>query len=497
MTLVNRRVFQKFALPAAAGFAIFWAILRAYVQSITLDEADTYQFFVARQAQNIWHPGTNNHVLNSLLMWTFTHLFGTFAITARAPALLGAILYISVCYYLCQRVTDKSYLQLPLFICLTYNPFIFDFMVAARGYSLALSFLVAAIAVPLWYREKEGRSLQKSCVAASLFLGLSFCANFSFAIIDAATFLAIAVWALRRRDKESAGKILQACILPGLATALLIGGYPLFHWPKGELWFGARSLGQMTKSVVDASLFQLDWRYLPSSVYRKLTYLKPALLPMLGILCVLQLVVTRIEGAWLENAHARRMGRLASDLAGIAALAILIHWLAFRFYQLPLPMDRTAIYLVPFCTLIAGIIASVPARSSMGVWCHRGLVAAFFMMACYYLLCLRLTYFKEWEWNANVKDVYPVLARYNHQDGVTEIGTDWFYGSALNFYRLASGRETLEEIKAPLEHVPGKKIYVLHGLFDRKFIEQERLAIVYRGASTDIVVAINPEAIHP
>jgi hypothetical protein len=492
MTLVNRRVFQKLALPAVAGFAIFWAILRAAVQSITLDEADTYMFFVAREAKNIWHPGTNNHVLNSLLMWIFTHLFGTFAITARAPALLGAILYISVCYYLCQRVTDKSYLQLPLFICLTYNPFIFDFMVAARGYSLALAFLVAAIAVPLWYREKEGR-LKKSCVAASLFLGLSFCANFSFAIIDASTFLAIAVWALRRRDQESAMKILQACILPGLATALLIGGYPVFHWPKGELWFGARSLGQMTKSVVDASLFQLDWRYLPLSVYRKLTYLKPALLPVLAILCVLQLAVTRIEGAWLEDAHARRMGRLASALAGIAALAILIHWLAFRFYQLPLPMDRTAIYLVPFCTLIAGIIASVPARSSRGVWCHRGLVAAFFMLSLYYLLCLRLTYFKEWEWNANVKDVYPVLARYNHQDGVTEIGTDWFYGSALNFYRLASGRETLEEIKAPLEPVPGKKVYVLHGLFDRKFIEQERLAIVYRGASTDIVVAVNPK----
>jgi hypothetical protein len=495
MTLVNRRVFQELALPAAAGFAIFWAIFRAEVQSITIDEADTYVFFAAKSLNNIWLPATNNHVLNSLLMWVSTRLFGTFAITARVPALLGAVLYICVCCYLCQRITHKLRLQLPLFICLTYNPFVFDFMVAARGYSLALAFLVAAIAVPVWHLEQEGRSLLKSCALASLFLGLSFSSNFSFAVIDGVTFLAIAMWAVRRRGQDSFGWILTACVVPGLAVSLLICGYALFHWPTGELSYGAKSLGQMTKSIIDASLFRLDPRFGKAGLYRLMAYLKPALLPMLAIFCVLKLIVTRVEGAWLHDEHWRRMGRLAAALAGIASLAIFIHWLAFRLYQLPLPLDRTAIYLVPFATLIAGIIAAVPARSRAGIWLHRGLAATIFTLAFYFLFCLRLTYFKEWEWNADVKDVYPVLARYNHQDGVTEIATDWWYGSPLNFYRLASGRETFEEIKAPLEPVPGKKVYVLHGLFDRKFIDQERLTIVYRGAATDIVVAVNPKAV--
>jgi hypothetical protein len=481
-----RRVF----LILAALFGVFWAILRACVQSITIDEADTYLFFVGRSARFIWYPSSNNHVLNSLLMWITTCLLGTSSITVRAPAILGAVLYICVCYFLCECITSQFNLRLPLLICLTYNPFIFDFMVAARGYSLALAFLLAAIAVPLWHREKEAPSLPKSCALASLFLGLSFSANFSFAFVDAAAFLAIAIWAFQRRGVQ----ILTACVLPGLLVALLICGYPVLHWHKRELWYGATSLGQMARSIVQPSLFQLDPRFEKAGLYQAMIYLKPVLLPLLGALCACQLLVTRVDGSWLRDVRVRRLGRLASALAAIAALAIFTHWVGFRLFGLLLPMGRTAIYLVPLFTLVAGIIAAVPARSWAGLWLHRGLIAAFFTLACYFLLCLRLTYFEEWKWDAEVKDVYPLLARYNHLDGVTDIGCSWYYTSSLNFYREASGRETIEEMKSGAEPIPGKPVYVLHSVLDREFINREGLAVVYRGAATDIVVAVRPEA---
>jgi hypothetical protein len=480
-----KRVF----LIVAALFAVFWAILRACVQSITIDEADTYLFFVARSARFIWYPSSNNHVLNSLLMWITTHSLGTSSITVRAPALLGAVVYICVCYFLCECITNQFSLKLPLFICLTYNPFIFDFMVAARGYSLALAFLLAAIAVPLWHREKQTPSLPKSCALASVFLGLSFSANFSFAFVDAAAFLAIATWAFRRRGVQ----ILIACVLPGLLVALLISGYPVLHWQQRQLWYGATSLGEMVRSVVQPSLFQLDPRFKKAGLYQAVSYLKPVLLPLLGALCAIQLLVTRVDGSWLCDVRARRLGRLASVLAAIAALAIFTHWIGFRLFGLLLPMGRTAIYLVPLCTLIAGIIAALPAQSWAGLWVHRGLVATLFTLACYFLLCLRLTYFEEWKWDAEVKDVYPLLARYNHVDGVTDIGSSWYYTSSLNFYRESSGRETIGEIKSGAEPIPGKPVYVLHAVMNRDFINREGLAIVFRGTLTDIVVAVRPE----
>ena len=57
------------------------------------------------------------------------------------PALLGAVIYIVTCYFLCRSITDRFSLQFPIFVCLVFNPFILDFMVAARGYSLANAFL--------------------------------------------------------------------------------------------------------------------------------------------------------------------------------------------------------------------------------------------------------------------------------------------------------------------------------------------------------------------
>jgi hypothetical protein len=157
-------------------------------------------------------------------------------------------------------------------------------------------------------------------------------------------------------------------------------------------------------------------------------------------------------------------------------------------------MGRTALYLVPLSTLIAGIIAAAPANSWAGGWLHRALIATFFALACYFLLCLRLTYFEEWKWDAEVKDVYPLLAKYNHLDGVTDVGCSWYYTSTLNYYRLASGRETIEEMRSGAEPIPGKPVYVLNGVMDRDFISREGLAVVYKGASTDIVVGVNPQA---
>ena len=491
MTHVNRGVVQEWLLMLAAVFAIFWAILRACVQSITIDEADTYLLFAERSLSWVWFPSSNNHVLNTLLMWMTTHSLGATSLTVRTPALVGAILYVFTCYFLCRNITDQFSLRLPLFICLTYNPFILDFLVAARGYSLALALLLAAIAIPVWHRSKGDVSLRGACILASLALGLSFTANFSFAFVDLAAFLGIVGWAVRRRETESVVRMVEFCVLPGLFVALLISGYTLANWPKGELWWGAKSLSEMTKSLVQSSLYQLSPGLRGAGLYSLMNLLRPVLLPLLGIMCAGRLVVTRVDGSWLQDPNARWLGRFAAALAGIAALSVSMSWLAFRFAKLPLPLGRTGIYLVPLCTLVAGIIAAAPDRSLISRWLRRGITGAFIGLACYFMLCLRLTYFKEWEWDADVKDVYSVLARYNHAYGVKDVGMTWWYVASLNYYRAASKAETFPEFAPSIpEPGPGESIYVLHGLFDREFLEQQKLVTVYRGKFTDVVVAV-------
>jgi len=480
-------------LITAALCAMVLAIVRARLQAITLDEATTYFWWV--RAYSPWSPVSNNHILNSLLMRVSTHVFGTSVLTVRLPALLGAALYISICYFLCRSITNRFSLQFPVFLCLIYNPFISDFMVAARGYGLANAFLLAAIAIPIWHHQTGGPSLRKSCAWASLALGLSFTANFSFAFVDVAAFFALAAWALWLSGTDSKIRTLGFCIFPGLFVALLIGGYTITHMPREELWIGAHSLREMWRSLIEVSLHQFNPQYQGSRWYNALNHFKPRLLSYLGILCVCQLVAATLDGSWLKESNRRWVGWMTTALAAIVTLTVLLHWLAFRFDNLPLPKGRTGIFLLPLFTLIAASIAASPARSLVSQWLRGSTTAALFCVAIYFLLCLRVSYFEEYQWDADVKDVYGVLAGLNHSSGVTDVAVSGLYHAPLNFYRVTSKQETFPDftlISDDLRPPSGKTVYVLAAPFQQAFIDEQKLRVIYHGKSTDAVVAVRP-----
>jgi hypothetical protein len=488
-----RGAYQKWILMAASVLAFVLAIVRAGLQSITQDEGDTYFWFAAKPVGYIWYPFPNNHILNTLLIWITTRVFGLSSITLRMPALLGAALYILICYFLCRSITDRFSLQLPLLICLLYNPFIFDFMAAARGYSLADAFLLAAIAIPVWHHATGRPALRTSCALASAALGLSFAASFSYVFVDTAAFLALLTWAAALAGRKRA-RVAGYCVVPGLSIALLLCGYPLAHWPRGELLYGANSLSEMTRSMVEASFYQLNPRFLLVELYDTMDFLKPLLLPLLGILCVCQLVATKLDGSWVQDARARWRGIFAAALAGITALSVTMSWLAFHFYKVPLPMTRTGVFLLPLCTLLAGAIAASPARSRVSQRLRQGITGVFICLACFFLLCLRISYFREYQDGADTKDVYAVLARLNHAYGVTDTVIDGWYVAPLNFYRVLSRKETFPDFEyVRADQLPaGKSIYVLHGVGYRGFIQKESLAIVYQGKLSEVVVAVKP-----
>ena len=486
------RIWQHSALILAALFAVTWAVARARTQALTVDETDTYFWFVAKSSDFLWYPFPNNHLLNTLLMWASTHALGASSLTLRLPALLGGALYIAICYFLCRNITNRFTLQFPIFICLVFNPFIMDFMSTARGYSLANAFLVGAIAVPVWHRRADGPSLLTSCGLASLALGLSFSANFSFAFADLAVFFAITAWAVRRREEDSLARILSFCILPGLGLALILCGYPITHWPRKELWYGTHSLNETVRGLAEASLHQLNprvrtlWPTAADSLRR-------LLLPVLAIVCALQLAAAALDGAWLRETKARWLGKLTAALAAMVTVTLLLHWLAFRFDNLPLPKTRTGIFLIPLCTLIAAAVAASPAGSAISRWLRAGTRTGMVILACYFLLCLRAGYFEEYDWDADLKDVYSVLARLNHTYNLEEVAAISMYYSPLDFYRISSKRETFTEFLEVGTPPAGKSIYVLRWPFYQAFMEQEKLRMIYHGRTTEVVVAVRSE----
>src|SRR5712692_2705829 len=129
---------RPFPLLAAAYLAMACAITRACLQSVSVDEAISYLAFAGTDWPSHWHAAAANHVLNSILERLFTTVFGLSHLTLRTPVLIGAAIYIAASYALCRRISSQLAIRWPLFLCLVYNPFIMDYMVAARGYGLAL-----------------------------------------------------------------------------------------------------------------------------------------------------------------------------------------------------------------------------------------------------------------------------------------------------------------------------------------------------------------------
>jgi hypothetical protein len=455
---------QLWALRATAAFALIWSVFRALRQAITLDEADTYLWFASREPSFIWYPFPNNHLFNSLLMWLSTHAFGVSPLTVRLPALLGAALYIWVAYFICRAITGRFALQLATLIALVYNPFVLDFFAAARGYSLANAFLLAALAIPLW---------NKSVPLASTAIGLSFASNFSFGFVDGAALLAILSWAIRRRGPTPVLRVITDATLPALAVVIVMCGYPIAHYPRQELWYGAQSLAEMARSLVDASLYHLP---------APLEFFKPAgpyLLLALAALCACRLVLTRPFRA--------------TGMAGILILTVAAHALAFRVFKLPLPMTRTGIFFLPLCTLLIAFVAAAPADSRFTRGLGHAITAMLLCLGAHYLLCLRYTYFGEYEKAAEMRAVYRVIERLNRDYGFQEFTADGAYRSPLNFYRAMSQCDHFPPL-AGYEGTlpPGKRVYILHASFYRRFIEENRLAIVYRGRISQVVVAVAP-----
>ena len=151
-------------------------VFRAATQSITLDEADSFNNFANEHA---FYPSSGNHVLNSLLARHIIPIFGLSQFTVRLPALLGAAVYLFAAGSIVQRIARNR--QLLGFAILTLNPFFLDYLIAARGYALALGFLAAAIALSLKILEEEEKTNLRAAAAISVCAAFAIAANFSFA----------------------------------------------------------------------------------------------------------------------------------------------------------------------------------------------------------------------------------------------------------------------------------------------------------------------------
>ncbi|MBX9604296.1 MAG: hypothetical protein K2X35_25055 [Bryobacteraceae bacterium] len=478
-------------LCLAATLIFLFVVARAHRQSITIDEADSYLTFVHRE-DTYFHPASANHVLNSLVSKFFTSRLGTSHLTVRSAAILGAAVYLLACAYLTAVVFPAGLAGLLAFLCLTLNPFILDHLVAARGYSMALGFYAAAIATLARLMIARPASVIPWCAAGSLSLALCFVANFSFALAAVMLWFALA-WAALRPDVRR-WSITAALVLPGLLAYFGLAHRTVMEWPRGQLWYGAKSWTETFWRMLQTSTYHLPAAFVDPFRYEKFQETLIWWIAAVGVIWLFRIATVARKRQDLGPRDLRLIS-FATALILLFAGTIAAHQVANWSLGLLLPLDRTAGFLLLLITLSLAIPLGIPVS---GGGSRAALACALASCVLFFALCLRISYFREWRFDADVRDVYQVLEKLERERGIHHAGAHWLYSASLNFYRVMSGNQTLQPFVAVNKggdlkaYPPDADAYVLWFPEDYSFIEDEKLEVAYRGPLSDVVVAIRP-----
>jgi len=197
----------SWAVAVAVALALFLvgqSAYRAVTQSITHDEACTYNWFIARPA-NLFNYDPNNHVLFTYLAMASVAALGPSELSLRLPTVVAAAAFaVAVLLLLCRTLPSPAWFLLTTMLTF-FNPLVLDYLTAARGYGLALALLLAAIVVGTQVGSGSSAQprLRRRLLLIAVLLALCVAASLAFSFAVAA--VAITVIALASNVYRNAG----------------------------------------------------------------------------------------------------------------------------------------------------------------------------------------------------------------------------------------------------------------------------------------------------
>jgi hypothetical protein len=206
---------------------------------------------------------------------------------------------------------------------------------------------------------------------------------------------------------------------------------------------------------------------------------------------------------WRNRLSANLAALLTAYLSAVVILTLTAHWLAFHFAGLLMPKDRTSVFFLPLCLMVVGIVGSFPHRDFVGVLLQWATIAILFVGSVYFIGCLRLHYFLQWRFDADIEETYRKLVQTVGPGHHAEIPCQFLYASALNYYREyfhddSFGSFSLSDnpksaVNTHYRPYPLKQpVYVLMSPQDDEFTAEQHLKVTYKGPVSGVVIAVEP-----
>ena len=477
----------------------------------TIDESRTYFEHIQK---GFWFILTDfhgqNHTLQSIATYCFTNLFGLSLFTLRLGSIVGMVIYTLACARLARIYTREPLLYALTLLALTINPLVLDMAVLARGYSLALGFFAAALAICASQVQKERvaeewRATLRSSFLVSCFCSLSVAANLSFAFANISLIAVYGVWtSLRLFGRTALDSWLRKTAvntltlgLPG-AVVFLVVNPSIIRISFETIYFGSRSWRASYHDLLSI----LFGNPMPALAFLPLARMAHYLLMLLGVL-VLAYVALVIFAGWFDrNKSLPRIDQHCRNwlfLVIIFTVTVSIHTLDHRWLSgRPLPLNRTGLFLLPLGILIfAAAIAGL--KSSTVAWLGPGFSRflgnsgrlLFALLVLSFVICLRVSWVFLWKYDAGAPEVVHAVSTYAREHGIQRIGVEWHLSAAMRFHAGLQPQITLPEIHDLHDKTStaGESLFVLPDRNDMT-IGKEHLKIIYEHPLSRVVVAV-------
>lgn len=391
-------------LLLAALFAV--NIYRAATQGITVDEAFTYQHFVAPPLSEVMTTyDVNHHVLNSLLAKLTTSVFGVSTLTLRIPSLLGGLIFLIAVRAIVLEVFSAGW-ALAAFALLSLNPFTLDYLSAARGYGLALGFFFSA----LWFL------LRSEWLGGGICLGLTAGANLSFLYPIAGLLGMLAVVA---GSTKNIGILLKRVFVPFVVLPFVLYVGPLSRANTDKFSFGPPTLRSSLWYLVIYT-FGRDHVPLTKWVLQDSELLVLLVLAGAALGCIIILL----------NKPATLLDRLILLDGGGMLLCLSITWLAHVTLGAGYPYSRTEVYWPVMLTLGGAALVERFVRWPIVRWPAWGLAA---LCLAGFVYEFETGYYEEWRYDAGSKHIADVLLTQAGR-GPVRIACSGILQHSLRFY---------------------------------------------------------------
>ena len=424
---------------SAALLALLFVLdaYRATTQSIVHDEALSWQLYLKQPWARMFSAyDANNHVLFTILAKLSIAVFGVSEWSMRLPSLLACVLYFVVIFKLCGDLFGESPWFLAAVALLAMNPLVFDFLLAARGYGLALAFFMLALV-----------SRRYGGVAA----GLAIASNLTVLY----PVVGLGVFILWKRRTEFWRFLVAAALIPAAFLAI-----PLSHASRDSFYVGTKSLFESFTTLAYHSLMHNTY----SSWIGRHFWTIDAVLA--GLAAVTIAAAAFCARRWKDP----MLGLVAVVMTTALSLLVAGHYTV----GMPYPIDRTGLYWIPLLELSGALILSR----------IRGAILFALPLLAVYAVQLPTSWYSVWKYDAGTKQAVEAIRERPVREA--RVGATWELEPSLNFYR---DRYRLSWV-APVtrEGADGNFDYYFLLPEDHRLVNRRNLRVIFNDQVSGLVV---------